>query len=340
MTIEQARATLWPLRPYEGQPMGPLVETRQITLKDLGYAIENAWDERVRKAAIALMLVRLKQVVQEPALPAGFLHVVSGGRSYSERRQFLLTLIEGLIFGAALASGIFLFFLSVQARQSTASPTKTLSDWLASPVGILTLVIVLAFCAGILWLAKFIFERVINTIDTKIENYRKGQGGEDKVVEVIRQSLDGNWFLFRNIVVPGRNKSDLDGVLVGPSGLWVLEIKTFTGEYRNIGEHWEYRSGNRWKLMPASPSRQAQDNAVRLANFLRADDIRQWVTPAVVWANRETPLTVENPSTAVWLLDRLPDELGNVWHDETITEVKRKQIVEKLTKLSQEHGAT
>jgi hypothetical protein len=336
MTIEQARATLWPLKPYEGQPMGPLVETRQITLKDLGYAIENAWEERVRKAAIALLLVRLKQVIQEPPLPAGFLHVVSSGRSHSERRQFQLTLLEGLIFGIALTSLIFATILSLQAQQTATSSSKALPDLLASPTGILTLFIVLAVYVGVGLLFNFIFARMMNTIDKQIENYRKGQGGEDKVVDVIRQSLDGNWFLFRNIVLPGRNKSDLDIVVIGPSGVWVMEIKTFTGEYRNIGEHWEYHSGNRWKLTKASPSRQAQNNAARFGNFLRAEDIKQWVTPVVVWANRESHLTVENPSTAVWLLDRLPDELGNIWHDETISEVKRKQIVEKLTKLSQE----
>jgi len=35
ITLEQARATRWPLPPYKDQPMGTLVETRQLSLKDL-----------------------------------------------------------------------------------------------------------------------------------------------------------------------------------------------------------------------------------------------------------------------------------------------------------------
>lgn len=122
---------------------------------------------------------------------------------------------------------------------------------------------------------------------------------------------------------------------VEPSGVWVLEIKNFSGEYRNIGEQWEYRVGNRWKLHKKSPSRQAQNNAARLGNFLKADGIQQWVTAAVVWANQESPLTVENPTVAVWPLEHLPDELGNVWQDEKVTIAIRTRIVEKLTKLCQ-----
>ena len=54
--------------------MGALVEGKLLSLKDLGYAVENAWDEKVRQAAIALSLVRLNQAVLEPVPPAGFVH--------------------------------------------------------------------------------------------------------------------------------------------------------------------------------------------------------------------------------------------------------------------------
>ncbi|MFH0802922.1 MAG: nuclease-related domain-containing protein [bacterium] len=334
ITIEQARATVWPLPgPYRGQAMGMLVETRRLSLKDLGYAIENAWKERVRQASIALMLVRLNQAVKEPLVSAGFLHVESGGRSFMERMRFLLTLFQGLIFGIVLASCFIPSILLFSTRQLTTHPSKPFPDLFTSPLGIVILAILLVLIAGLIWLFHFLFDWFMKRLDKQIENYRVGQDGEDRVVEVMRQSLDGNWFLFRNITLPGRKKMDLDAVLVGSSGVWALEVKTLTGEYRNIGEHWEYRAGNRWKLSTKSPSRQANANAAHLSNFLKVDGIKQWVTPAVVWANKESSLTVENPATAVWSLERLPDELGNVWHDEVISEDKRKRIVEKLTKL-------
>jgi hypothetical protein len=45
ISFDKAHATLWPFPPYKGQPMGVLVESKQLALKDLGYAVENAWDE-------------------------------------------------------------------------------------------------------------------------------------------------------------------------------------------------------------------------------------------------------------------------------------------------------
>jgi len=156
------------------------------------------------------------------------------------------------------------------------------------------------------------------------------------VVEALRQNLDGCWTLWRNVTLPGRIKADIDAVLVGPSGVWALEIKTFTGAYRNVGEHWEFRSGNRWRWLKSSPSRQAQDNAARLASFLKADRITQWIAPVVVWANPESPLAVENPMVAVWTFDRLPEELGNIWQGQKVEQATQARIVEKLTALRRE----
>ncbi len=339
ITLEQARATKWPFRPFQDQSMGMLVETKQLSLKNLGYAAENAWEERVRRAATALMLVRLNQSIEEPAPSAGFIKVVSGGRSYAERKQLQIALIEGVIlgtvFGLVIAFGVWGF-----TRHASTQPAMTLLEAVKSPVGILALAIVIGL-VGAYFLGLYLIDRILlKRLDKQINNYRVGQEGENRVVEVILQTLDGNWSLFRNIQLPGRNKADLDAVLVGPPGVWVLEIKNFSGEYRNIGERWEYRARKRWNLYKKNPNRQVQNGAVRLANFLKADGIQQWVEAVVVWANQESPLTVENPSAAVWPLDRLPDELGNIWQDEKVPLAVRARIVEKLTKLCRRQDET
>ncbi len=334
-SLDQAHATSWPFSPFKGQPMGMLVETKQVSIKDLGFAIENAWDERVRKAAMVLMLVRLDQVIKEPEEPAGFLNVVSGGKSYAEYKQDQLTLIQGILFGVFLTLSI-VGAATAFIKQPSNQTGKSLSDVLASPSGIIGLIIVILFFAGLIWLTSFLTDKTMNRIEKQKENYRRGEEGENRIVESMGQVLDGNWSLFRNIILPGRKKTDLDAVLVGPSGVWVLEVKTFSGTYRNIGEQWEYRIGNKWKLYGKSPSRQAKNNAVRLSEFFKADNISQWVTPAVIWANQESPLTIENPAVAVWKYNRLPDELGNIWHGEKLSETERNKIADKLSKLCEQ----
>ncbi len=334
ITVEQARATPWPFRPYRGQPMGPLVDTRRLGLKDLAYAVEEAWDERARRAAAVLLARQLNQVVKEPPPPAGPLKVVSGGRSFAQRGELRMAMLEGGLLGILL-SGLVALVIWTITHLPLPGPEagRAFAEAIRSPGGILALLILLAAGALAIWLPRFLLDRIFNQVEQKAEAYRKGQEGEERVVEAMRQSLDGEWTLFRNIVLPGRRKTDLDLVLVGPPGVWVLEVKTFGGEYRNIGEHRERRVGRRWALLKKSPSRQVQDNAARLASFFQANGIRQWVNPVVVWADPEGTVTVENPMVSVWTLERLPEELGNIWQERRIEGATLNRIVERLTAL-------
>ncbi len=333
VSLEKARATPWPLPPLKGQPMGPLVESKQLSLKDLGYAIENAWDEKVRQAAIALTLVRLDQIVKEPVPSAGFVKVISGGRSYSERKQLWINLLEGMVFGILFGILLLNLVISLIYGGRSSSSDKQLSDILSSPSGIIALVIILVLVIGFISLFNFIVGQLDKRLNKEFEEHRLGQEGEERTGQLIAQVLDGNWHIFRNISLPGRNKGDLDHVLVGPPGVWVLEVKNYRGEFRNSGENWEMRQGKRWKTAFASPSRQVFNNALRLANFLKADNLKVFVNAVVIWANPESPLTVENPSVAIWQYDRLPDELGNIWQGEKLPKDERAKIVAKLSKL-------
>jgi hypothetical protein len=334
MSIETARNTLWSFSPYKCQAIGKLVESKQLTLKDLGYAIENAWDDKVRQAAIALALVRLKQIVKEPAPSAGYMQVIAGGRSYSERKQTKLTLLEGMIFGFLFTMMLIVVILYlIRVSSPVASTGKSISDIVKTPGGIIAIILVAGIFIAVGILSTVLPNQIMNRLDKQIEEYRRGQEGEEKVAYLIGQVLDGNWFLFRNIRLPGRNKGDLDLVLVGPSGIWVFEVKNFSGKYRNIGDTWEYTKARKWKPLSRNPSRQVKNEAGRLAYFLKADNIKVFVNGVVVWANPESPLTVENPSAAVWLYNNLPEELGNILQGEKLSQAERDKIIEKLTKL-------
>jgi hypothetical protein len=333
ISLEKARATSWPFSPYKGKPIGELVESKQLSLKDLGYAIENAYDERVRQAAIALSLLRLEQAVKEPAPSAGFVEVISGGRSYAERKQLLLTFIQGAISGAFLGIALVFTVLSFVNSFKPHQQGKTFSEIVSSPMGIAAIIAAIAITAFLGWFPNFILAKIGNKIDKEIDEHRRGEEGEDKVVQLVIQALDGSWKLFRNIVLPGRNKADLDLVLVGPPGIWVLEVKNFRGEYRNIGEGWELRRGKGWKAASVNPSQQAHKNATRLGNFLKADGLKVFANGVVVWANEESPLYVENPSIAIWRYVRLIDELGNIWQGEKLSVQERDKMIAKLTAL-------
>jgi hypothetical protein len=331
--LEKARATLWPYGPNKDQPMGKLLEAKQISLKDLGTVAETSWDPKMRQAAIALMLLRLEQALNEPAPTAGFVKTVSSGRTYSGKKQLNLALLEGLIFGAPLG---FLLTVMVIVFMNSLRPhqnIQTITSLASTPSGLLSVAAALVILLLVFLMLVFIPDQIGKRLDKQIELFRLGEEGEERTVQMIVQVLDGSWSLFRNVSLPGRNKGDLDIVLVGPPGVWVLEVKNLRGDYRNIGETWEYRQGGKWKTAFVKPSRQAKDNASRLGDFLRADHLKTWVNTAVVWANEGSPLFVENPSASVWLFNHLSDELGNIWQGEKLSEEERKKISEKLNKL-------
>jgi hypothetical protein len=330
ITVEEARATLWPLPPYKNQPMGELSDTRKLSLKDLGYAVENAWDRRVRQAAIVLLAQRLQQAVEEPEPPAGPLNVVSAGRSFSLEKELAWNYIHGFVGGALFV--VFIVLMAWALRNTIQNPPDVQAT-LQSPTMIVFVLLLLLFMGGLVFGVTKLIDLFVDKAEREIENSQQGQEGEDQVVEAMRQNLNGEWTLFRNVTLPGRNKADIDAVLVGPSGVWALEIKNYTGEYRNRGETWEYKAGKRWKLLKKSPSSQAARNAARLHDFLRADGIRQWVDKAVIWANPENPPEVKDQAVAVWTFDRLSDELGNLQQQRKLDEAQQASIVEKLTAL-------
>lgn len=334
ITIEKARSTIWPFSSHKGKTIGELLDGKQLSLKDLGFAIEHAFDNRVRQAATLLSLVRLEQVVKEPVPDAGFVNVVSGGRSYSERREVQLTFLQGIIFGfmfaLLLVGSIWLFFNS---RTGENSSGKTFAEIISTPAGIVAFIFVIGLFFFFSWLIGYIPEWISKRFDKAIEEHRFGQEGEERALQSIIQSLDGNWSVFQNVSLPGRNKSDLDLVLVGPPGVWVLEVKNFRGMYRNVGEDWEYKTKNKWKATSKSPSRQAFHSAIRLGNFLRAEKINVFVNPTVIWANKESSLVIENPSVAIWQINRLSDELGNIWQGEKLSKEERAHIAQKLSTL-------
>jgi hypothetical protein len=114
----------------------------------------------------------------------------------------------------------------------------------------------------------------------------------------------------------------------------VLEIKTLSGKFRNIAEKWECLSGKTWRPVGRNPSQQSTDSSANLRRFLDADGIKvAWVNAVVIWANPESPLEVENPSVAVWTIDRLEDELGNIQEEKRLSDDIRMKICDKLTKL-------
>ena len=211
----------------------------------------------------------------------------------------------------------------------------TLLGWAQSPSGLAALALLVGVI-GLVVLGILLLSRLRRWLEAEIEADRLHREGESRVAGVVQQTLDGKWTLFRDLRLNGRGRACLDAVLVGPPGVWALDIQNWSGIYRNTGDRWEIRQGQSWKACKKSPSRQARSSAARLKSWLKAGKIKAPVDCAVVWADQENPLLVEDPSVDVWPLERLADELGNLWREEELPPELRDRIVEKLAKLCEQ----
>ncbi len=195
----------------------------------------------------------------QSASPQGMLQVVSGSE-YLKRQEeakhswaVRLGLPIMVLWLASLIIGLGLLAVPIARRMGLAD--VSLPPW----AGGVALVMILLDFALMPLLERLIQER---------DQYRQGLDGEEATAKALQQHLDNRWTFFRNIVLPG-NRSDIDGVLVGPAGVFVLEIKSYSGRFRNRGDQWwwrRYQPG--WQRLSGNPLRQARGNAARLGEYL------------------------------------------------------------------------
>ena len=146
------------------------------------------------------------------------------------------------------------------------------------------------------------------------ETFRVGAAGEDHVTQAIRNVLDERWTLFRNLMLPNSNNGDIDIVLVGPGGIWALEVKTYTGNYivRDGSYYKESRNGL-WYKQKRGPGAQLYENAGALRDYLVLQGItcRNCVKRVVVMAG-ESKVYVHSTGTTIWRLSDLHNCLDSL----------------------------
>jgi hypothetical protein len=130
------------------------------------------------------------------------------------------------------------------------------------------------------------------------------------VLDGLRAALDSRWTIFSNIQLPDR-RGDLDLVLVGPGGVWLVEVKTLGGTVRAREGTWERRVRGGWARITPSPAEQATRNAVRLREFLQREgiDIR-WVESAIALGKAQPVAGFAGSQPPVWQLPTLATDVA------------------------------
>jgi membrane protein implicated in regulation of membrane protease activity len=134
-----------------------------------------------------------------------------------------------------------------------------------------------------------------------LRSYARGQKGEASVTEVL-QGLPEGYFLVNDLLLPG-GSGNVDHVLVGPSGVVVLESKRYWGRIRCRGSRW-FANGRPIK----SPALQAIKAAVAVRRFLEgaaaegAGADPGWVSAVVVFTHPCCRLRLDRADPAVTVI--------------------------------------
>jgi hypothetical protein len=135
-------------------------------------------------------------------------------------------------------------------------------------------------------LAVSIIPPLINaaqSLQEDLEFFKYGKEGENKVLQILEESLDDNFTYITNYVIPNTRIGDIDGLLIGPKGIIILEIKNYAGIFRISGRD-IYRKlrGNVFKLYKKNPFKQIKKQKEYLDKFLHEKGINMKITPIVV----------------------------------------------------------
>jgi hypothetical protein len=98
--------------------------------------------------------------------------------------------------------------------------------------------------------------------------YQRGAEGEDAVLSTLR-SLPDSYIAITNFVVPGTRQGDTDLLVLGPAGILVVEVKSYSGRYGCHGDTWfVVEPDGSQQPLRSSVSRQLKRNRKSIAHYL------------------------------------------------------------------------
>ena len=145
----------------------------------------------------------------------------------------------------------------------------------------------------------------------------KGQGllGEDETAEILAEGLDNSYTVIQNVVVTLEGKSsELDLVVLGPNGVFVIEAKNRNGlieggyDKDKWLQHKVGRRGGEYSSEFYSPIKQVGTHIFRLAGHLRQNNIRFHICGAVYFSNPEAKVRLSGEPDKIPVFWK-PDEL-------------------------------
>ncbi|AUB58791.1 nuclease [Methanobacterium sp. MZ-A1] len=124
------------------------------------------------------------------------------------------------------------------------------------------------------------------TTQSKKDGYswEKGLEGEKMVADYLN-TLPKDYFVYNDVKLPGKG-GNIDHIVIGPTGVYVIETKNYSGKYRIKGDQWLYYKNDSPMVIKNNPGTQVRKNTHDLVNFLNEKGIStngSWITGLVAF---------------------------------------------------------
>ena len=105
----------------------------------------------------------------------------------------------------------------------------------------------------------------------KGKSWNKGIKGESIVAEYLNE-LPKDYFIFNDVKFPG-SYGNLDHVVIGPTGIYVIETKKYKGFFLVKDDEWFYKSGKNVEKEYIQPGKQVIANVMSLKKFFINNEV-------------------------------------------------------------------
>jgi hypothetical protein len=311
MPLGEARQFRWP---FTGEPMGEAFHNKRINAGQMLWAARDSDNPRLKAAARTLLAHEIEVPTKMATAEHNRPEIIKGS-DYLERMErwshgetfFLLGFGVGLLFA----------YLVLLFRESFAGT-------LTIPVLVLAVILV---SYGVFTLRKYMSQSY-----TEYKNYRQGREGEDAVAAQIADGLDNRWTIFRNFVLPGR-KDDIDIVLIGPGGVWAVEVKTY-GLGTSANPSVQLPSKAKGVESGISPDAQAKKNAMKLRAMLQGKGVNIPYVHAAVAFPGFKPTDLQSNDVTIWHSVDMADKITQLNLEHVLDVSISKAATEVLTALN------
>jgi hypothetical protein len=158
--------------------------------------------------------------------------------------------------------------------------------------------------------------------------YRSGWEGEKRVAKLLNATLSDDYYLMNGLHFQG--EGDIDHIILGPNGIFVVETKNWSGIIACSGDEWQ-RQNNR--PISGSPSIQVKKNASKVKRVIEASfHFSTWIEPLLVFSNSNADLRIRNPTVPVLKLHQLPGYIASYKTSNRLSHEELEQIGREILK--------